>query len=115
MRQYLLDEIARNDIPRVRAYLNEHAIAASIQDVWWVDLPEDLLSPEQFEHQNCRPFRFAVELGEPPVGDSFVRFELLIRSEQTMRCACIAYATRQQRDFILGYADRLVEELALRT
>ena len=72
-------------------------------------------SPEQFEHQNCRPFRFAVELGEPVVGDCFVRFELLIRSEQTMRCACIGYATRQQRDFILGYADRLVEELALRT
>lgn len=115
MRQYTLDEIARNDIPRVREYLNDHAIAASIQDVWWVDLPEDLLSPEQFEHRSCRPFRFAVELGDPVVGDTFVRFEFLIRSEQTMRCACIGYATRQQRDFILGYADRLVEDLALRT
>ncbi len=115
MRQYLLDEIARKDLPRVRQYLNEHAAAASLQDVWWVDLPEDLLSPEQFEHANCRPFRFAVEVGEPMVGDCFVRFELLIRSEQTMRCTCIGYATRQQRDFILGYADRLVAELALRT
>ncbi len=56
-----------------------------------------------------------MELGAPPVGDSFVRFEFLIRSEQTMRCACVSYATRQQRDFILGYADRLVQELALRT
>lgn len=110
MRQYLLDEIARNDLPRVREYLNEHAAASRLADIWWVDLPEDLLSPEQFEHQNCRPFRFAVEVGE-----DFVRFELLIRSEQTMRCACIDYATRQQRDFILAYADRLVEDLALRT
>ena len=110
MRHYMLDEIARIDIPRVREYLNGHAIAASLPDIWWVDLPEDLLSPEQFEHRDCRPFRFAVELGE-----DFVRFELLIRSEQTMRCACIGYATRQQRDFILGYADRLVEDLALRT
>jgi hypothetical protein len=49
------------------------------------------------------------------LGDDFVRFELLIRSRQTMRCACIGYATRQQRDFILAFADRLVEELALRT
>jgi len=32
-----------------------------------------------------------------------------------MRCACIGYATRQQRDFILAFADRLVEELPLRT
>lgn len=115
MRQYLLDEIARGDIPRVREYLKEHATASSLADIWWVDLPEDLLSPEQFEHRQCRPFRFAVEVGEPEMGDSFVCFELLIRSEQTMRCACLGYATRQQRDFLLAYADRLVEELALRT
>ena len=48
MRQYLLDEIARNDLPRVRQYLKEHATASSLADIWWVDLPEDLLSPEQF-------------------------------------------------------------------
>jgi hypothetical protein len=110
MRQYLLDEMPRDDVARVRDYLNQHAIAAGIADIWWIDLQEDLLSPEQFDHRDCRPHRFAVE-----VGDDFVRFEFLIRSLQTMRCSCIAYATRQQRDFIMGYADRLVEELALRT
>ncbi|MFA5110666.1 MAG: hypothetical protein WC443_04595 [Desulfobaccales bacterium] len=110
MRHYTLDEIVRNDMPRVREYLHEHAIAARLEDIWWVDLPEDLLSPEQFSHPNCRPFRFAVE-----VGDDFVRFEFLIRTEQSMRCTCIGYATRAQRDFILAFADRLVEELALRT
>jgi hypothetical protein len=110
VKQYLLDEISKGDLPRVREYLHEHAKAARLEDIWWVDLPEDLLSPEQFSHRDCRPFRFAVE-----VGDTFVRFEFLIRSEQTMRCACIGYATRPQRDFILAFADRLVEELALRT
>jgi hypothetical protein len=110
MKQYLLDEIARNDISRVREYLNQHAVAAGLDGIWWVDLPEDLLNPEQFSHGNCRPFRFAVELG-----DDFVRFELLIRSLQTMRCSCIGYATRPQRDFILAFADRLGDELALRT
>jgi hypothetical protein len=110
MRQYLLDEISRSDIPRVREYLNEHAAAANLEGIWWVDLREDLLSSEQFSHRDCQPFRFAVELGH-----DFVRFELLIRSLQTMRCACIGYATRPQRDFILAFADRLVEELALQT
>ncbi len=110
MRQYLLDEISRGDIPRIRDYLNGHALAAGLEDIWWVDLNEDLLSSEQFEHQDCRPFRFAVELGQ-----NFVRFEFLIRSRQTMRCACIGYATRQQRDFILAFADRLVDDLAVRT
>ncbi len=110
MRQYQLDEIARQDIPRLTEYLNDHAVPAGLAGIWWVDLPEDLLSPEQFSHQDCRPFRFAVE-----VGDDFVRFEFLIRSLKTMRCSCIGYATRPQRDFILAFADRLVEELALRT
>jgi hypothetical protein len=110
MRQYQLDEISKSDIPRVREYLHQHATASRLEDIWWVDLPEDLLSPEQFDHQDCRPFRFAVE-----VGDTFVRFEFLIRSQQTMRCTCLGYATRPQRDFILAFADRLVEDLALRT
>jgi len=38
MRQYLLDEIARMDISRVREYLNQHALASSLADIWWVDL-----------------------------------------------------------------------------
>ncbi len=110
MRQYLLDEISRGDLPRIREYLQEHAVASGLEDVWWVDLTEDLLTPDQFSHQDHRPFRFAIELG-----DRFLRFEFLIRSRETMRCSCIGYATRQQRDFILAFADRLVEELALRT
>jgi len=110
MRQYHLDEISRKDIPRLREYLQEHALASNLDGIWWVDLPEDLLSPEQFAHPDCRPFCFAVELG-----DDFVRFEFLIRSQQTMRCACIGYATRQQREFILAFADCLVEDLELQT
>ncbi len=110
MRQLVLDEISRGDLPRLREYLNDHATAAKLDGIWWVDLPEDLLSPTQYEHRECRPFRFAIELG-----DDFVRCEFLIRSRETMRCACIDYATRAQRDFILAYADRLVEDLGLRT
>ncbi len=110
MRQYLLDEINRSDYQRLRDYLTEHAQASGLQDIWWVDLPEDLLSPEQFAHQDCQPFRFAIELG-----DEYLRIEFLIRSRNTMRCSCIGYATRQQRDFILAFADRLVEELKLKT
>jgi len=51
MKQYLLDEIPRDDIARVREYLNQHAVAAGIADIWWVDLKEDLLSSEQFDHR----------------------------------------------------------------
>jgi hypothetical protein len=110
MRQYLLDEISRSDTHRIRDYLGEHAQASGLQDIWWVDLQDDLLGPDQFEHKECQPFRFAIELG-----DDFLRFEFLIRSRNTMRCSCIDYATRQQRDFILAFADRLIDELEVKT
>lgn len=110
MRQYILDEINRQDIPRIRDYLGEHAQSSGLADIWWVDFSEDLLSPDQFRHRDCMPFRFAVELG-----DDFVRFEFLVRSQKTLRCSCIDYATRQQRDFIMAFADRLVDDLELKT
>jgi hypothetical protein len=40
-----------------------------------------------------------------------VSFELLVRSSQILRCNCIAYATREQRDFILAFADSMLEKL----
>jgi hypothetical protein len=110
MRQYLIDEIRRDDLERLRDYLKEHALPSSLEDLWWVEIPEDLLSPEQFSYPELKPFCFAIELGR-----DFVRFELLIRSRQSLHHPAIAYATRPQRDFILAFADRLVEDLDLKT
>ncbi len=110
MRQYLVDEIAKPDIPRVRQYLHDHATPAGLEGIWWVELGEELLSDTQQSHAACRPFVFGIELGQ-----DFVKFEFLIRSRQTMRCPCIGYATPPQRDFILTFADRLIRDLKLRT
>lgn len=110
MRQYLLDELRRPDIPRIRDYLHEHARASGLEDIWWVELADDLLNETQQAHTQCRPFVFGIELGK-----DFLKFEFLIRSRQTMRCPCIGYATREQRDFILAFADRLVRDLSLST
>ena len=110
MRQYLLDEIRRPDISRIRDYLHEHAQPSGLEGIWWVELADDLLSDTQQSHPQCRPFIFGIELGK-----DFLKFEFLIRSRQTMRCPCIGYATRGQRDFILAFADRLVQDLSLST
>ena len=110
MRQYLLDEIGKADISRIKTYLDEHAIPARLEGIWWVDLQEDLLNEQQYAHGDFQPFCFAIELG-----DKFIKFEFLIRSRLYLRCPYVDYANRQQRDFIMGFADRLVEDLGLRT
>jgi hypothetical protein len=38
----------------------------------------------------------------------------LIRSRQILRCSCIGYADKRQRDYILGFADRMLEELGIK-
>jgi hypothetical protein len=110
MKQYVLDEIARPDLPRIKAYLDEKALPAGLGGIWWVELGRVQLSEAQLAHPDCQPHCFAVELGR-----DFVKFEFLIRSRRTMRCSCLGYATRLQRDWIMEFADRLVAELELRT
>ena len=110
MKQYLLDEIARPDLPRIKAYLNEKAQPSGLDGIWWVELTQEQLSEVQRAHPDCQPHCFAVELGR-----NFVKFEFLIRSRRTMRCPCIGYATRPQRDYIMDFADRLTSDLALKT
>jgi hypothetical protein len=110
MKQYILDEIARPDLPRIKAYLDEKARPAGLEGIWWVELGQEQLSEAQMAHPDCQPHCFAVELGR-----DFVKFEFLIRSRRTMRCSCLGYANRLQRDWIMEFADRLVAALELRT
>jgi hypothetical protein len=110
MKQYILDEIARPDLARIKTYLDEKAKPAGLEGIWWVELGKEQLSEAQRAHPDCQPHCFAVELGR-----NLIKFEFLIRSRQTMRCSCIGYATRPQRDWIMDFADRLVADLDLRT
>ena len=110
MRYYFVDEIAREDIERIRDFLDKNANSSSIKDLYWVHLTEGLLDETQHDHKDCWPYCFAVELGE-----NFVKFEFLIRSRNSYRCSCSGYAAPAQRDFIINFAEGLVERLAIRT
>jgi hypothetical protein len=110
MRQYVVDEVARQDLTRIKAYLDEKAQPAGLEGIWWVELGKEQLNELQLSHPDCQPHCFAVELGR-----NLIKFEFLIRSRRTMRCSCIGYATRVQRDWIMDFADRLVADLDLKT
>jgi hypothetical protein len=78
--------------------------------VYWLDLPPDLLTPEQVAHTECAPHRVALVLEEESL-----RLELLVRAHDSLRCNCTGYASPAQRQFLLGYMDRLIAELGLMT
>lgn len=110
MRAYLLDEISGFDMERVVGFLEARSIRSHLEAVFWVQVPEDLLSPLQFEHPQCRPYAFAIE-----VGSDFLKAEFFVRSLATLRCACLGYCTMEQQRFILAFIDGMIEELRIMT
>ena len=110
MKTYLFDEIRSDDMAKIRAYLEENTVSSRLGQVFWAQIPDDLLSAEQQAHTDCRPHVFAIELG-----DDWVKFELLVRSLPNMQCTCPAYAGRHQRRHILSFADNMIRALDVKT
>jgi len=109
MKQYVIDQLREKDYFDIRKYLDEKAERALLEEIYWVDLPPQLYSATQEAHKDCHPYYFAVNLKRNQVS-----FEWLIRSRRKLRCSCIGYATPEQRDYIIDFADRMLEELDIR-
>lgn len=109
MKQYVIDQLRPSDYEQVRSFLDENTQGTALDGMYWVDLPEELRSTVQVEHARCGPHYFAVNLELDAVS-----FELLIRSKQVLRCSCIGYATPDQREHIIRFADRMLEELGIK-
>ncbi|MBU0515955.1 MAG: hypothetical protein KJ621_14405 [Proteobacteria bacterium] len=110
MRQLLLDELSAEDVDRIRRWLADNAEASGLEGVYWVDVPEDLLSDRQRTEAGGRPYSFAVE-----VGPDYVKLEFLVRSRYSLHHPGTDFATAPQRLFILEYSDRMLQELKVRT
>lgn len=110
MRSLVMDELMRADVEKLAQHLGQTLIRAGMEGVYWLEMPPDLLSPEQMEHQQCGPHRVALVLEEESL-----RLELLVRAHDSLRCSCTGYASPAQRKFLLAYWDRLIEDLGLRT
>lgn len=110
MRQYLIDEIPKKEMEGVRQYLEERTLSTGLKEIFWLELPRDLLSPLQWEHQACGPHYLAIETGK-----DFIKFEFLVRGRNKFRCECNQYTTPEQEAYLLRFAHTLIEELGLRT
>jgi hypothetical protein len=110
LRQYVIDEVSSPDIEKINDYLRKRLDAASLDDLYWLEMKPDMLSDLQTAHKACQPHAVAVEVGE-----NWVKFELLVRSRMKLHCRCYAYALPAQRDYIMEVADRMVQDLRIRT
>jgi hypothetical protein len=110
MRYYLIDEISPSHMRGAKEFLKKTAEISSLESLFWVRFPSDLLTEAQYAHKACQPHVFAVE-----TGPNWIKFEFFVRTLSSMRCTCPAYCSRQQRDFVISFANSMIEELGIAT
>ncbi|MFO7760099.1 MAG: hypothetical protein ACQES8_02785 [Thermodesulfobacteriota bacterium] len=105
MRQIVIDELNHEERDSIESYLKRNLTEGEVAGIFWLSLPEHLLSGAQLAHRDCSPFVFGIELT-----DKKLQGELLVRSSRNLHCSCISYASKKQREFLLDFLDRMLEE-----
>ncbi len=109
MRQLLIDEIPRRQMEEIEVYLKEKTVSSAMERIFWLEIPERLLSPVQEGHKTCGPHYLAIETGK-----DFIKLEFLVRCRERLRCDCVQYATPRQETYLMDFAQALIQALDLK-
>lgn len=110
MRYYLIDEISTPDMEKLRNHLTDKAIRSGLDDIYWVEFPEDILTGTQSQHDLCKPYVFALELGE-----NHLKAELFVRNRNHFGCSCQGYCHDRQSSYVIVSVLNMIDELNIRT
>jgi hypothetical protein len=110
MKQYSIDELRPEDFEKIKAYLDENFSVPGMESLYWLPLSPEVYEDAQRRHEQCQPHYFALEL----LPDRLA-CELLVRTNQRVRCDCIRYASRKQRDWLIQVIDAMFDRLEIVT
>ncbi len=105
MKQYLIDELRLEDYEKIKQYLDDFFKPGPIKGIYWLTIPEGILTETQRSHTDCQPHYFAVELDEQNFSCG-----LLVRTASSIRCHCISYANVEQRNWLIDTIDSIMEQ-----
>lgn len=109
MRYYVVDDINEDHLKLLADTLKDRGLASSMPGLFWLPIPEKLLSPIQKDHlAECGPYAAALEI----VRDG-LKLELLARARGRMRCECVSYAPPALRDHLMDQVNALLDELGI--
>jgi len=106
----VIDELRPGEADRLKDYFQGAFGPPEMGNLFWIPVPEDLLSETQLAHKACRPFYFVVELD-----DDRLTCELLVRTRAVIRCDCIRYAGAGQREWLISTIDTVFDKLGIIT
>ena len=97
MRQYVIDELSREERANIESYLKRTLKPGPMEGLYWIEVPPDLLSGDQLGHGDCGPFFFAVELDE----ESACIQDLADKLEISVRFQVETAYSQEQYDVVL--------------
>ena len=107
MRSYYIDEFVPGELERFAERLHSMALSAGVEELYWLPVPEDLLTACQKRHASeCGPYVLALE-----ILDEALRLELLVRARNKLRCECVAYADQRLVSHMIVYLHALLDDL----
>jgi hypothetical protein len=106
MKQYVIDELRPEDHNKIKKYMEKTYGLAEMGGIYWMPIATEVLTEIQHEHSSCQPFYVAIDLEEDRIA-----LELLVRTKNRVRCDCIAYASGDQRNWVMGAIDAMFEKL----
>ena len=102
MRWYVIDELNKTELAAVKDYLKQHLSPSGLENILWLKLPVSHYNTLQKMHKTCAPFFIAAEFGT-----EWIRFELFVRSMNTMGCECCSFCDFPQVEWIFGEAEKM--------
>ncbi len=110
MKQYVVDELRPADHEALKTYLENHYGPVALGSIYWIPIDIELLTEVQAAHRQCQPHYFALDL----LPDRLACV-LLVRTKNSVRCSCMAYATQKQRDWLIELIDTIFNRLEIKT
>jgi hypothetical protein len=108
MKQYVIDELRPAEHEALKKYLDHNFEPAGMDGIYWIPVATEVLSDTQLRHAECRPHYLALDLDPDRLA-----CELLVRTKNRMRCDCIQYATRTQRNWAIELIDNMFKSLKI--
>jgi hypothetical protein len=110
MKQYVVDELRPDDHRKLKEFLDSHFAVPGFEDLYWLPLDEQVYADIQKAHSDCQPYYFALELTTERLA-----CELLVRTNNRIRCQCIQYATENQRIWLMQVVETWFDRLEIIT
>lgn len=108
MKQYLIDGLGLADYQKLKVYLDKYLESSPLDGIYWLELEKQLLTPIQKNHEGCHPHVFGLMLEK-----TYLSCEFLVRIKKNIKCDCMDYATKEQRDWLIDQADAIFEKLGI--